>query len=173
MPTATTDKPYRIGYFKTVAQADQAVRSLLTAGFTRDELAVIVPDRFKGEFHPDIKPAERPGSHGAAAIVEGGVAGMALGGLALVAAVVGTGGAALLPAIPVFIGGGALAGAFSSLIASDGYGKGIGEHYEEAVRVGEIVVGVEVEGAHNAALLAEAERLLIDAGADPSLPTRA
>jgi hypothetical protein len=168
MTQNTNDIPNRVGFFSTAAQADQAVRDLLAAGFTDEQLAVICPEKFKDEF-PNLRHPDPPGSHAAEAVVEGGAVGAALGGIALVAAAVATGGAGLLPAIPVLIGGGALAGGFGGLIAREGYGEGVAEYYEEAVHQGKIVVGVEDEGPDNEARLALAERILAAAGAD--LPT--
>jgi hypothetical protein len=104
--------------------------------------------------------------------VEGGAIGAALGGIALAAASLATGGAALLTAIPVLVGGGAIAGGFSSLITREGYGEGVAEYYEEAVHQGKIVVGVEDESADHEARLALAERILVEAGAEMPAPRR-
>src|SRR5579862_4882476 len=160
MSQTTTDKPFRVGFFDTVEQADDAVRRLLAAGFTQEELAVIVPEQFRERFHPDLPRAEQPGSHAAAAIVEGGAVGAALGGIALAAAAMTTGGLALIPAAGVLIGGGALAGGFAGLILREGYGEEIGQYYEEAIRLGKIVVGVHLEGEDSEDRLTQAERIL-------------
>jgi hypothetical protein len=162
MHQTAIDKPFRVGFFDTVEQADEAVRRLLATGFTQKELAVIVPEQFRDQFRTDVPRAEQPGSHAAAAIVEGGAVGAALGGIALVAAAITTSGLALLPAAGVLIGGGALAGGFTGLILREGYGEEIGQYYEEAIRLGKIVVGVHVEGEDSAARLALAERILTD-----------
>jgi len=159
MPTAT-ERPVRVGFFSEVEQADRAVRRLRAAGFTRHELAVICPPPFTDQWAAGVTRAEQPGAHATEAIVEGGAVGAALGGIALVATAIATGGAGLLLAGPVLVGGGALAGAYSNLVLVDGYGNEIGEYYEEAVRLGRIVVGVEIEDADSAARLAEAERIL-------------
>jgi hypothetical protein len=165
MAQMSTDVPFRLGFFNTVAEADSAIRNLRAAGIPMQEIAVLCPQEFKNQLSPDVPQAERPGSHAAAAIVEGGAVGAALGGVALVATALATGGIGLLPAIPVFLGGGALAGGFSSLIMADGYGKDLGEYYEEAVRLGKIAVGVHCYGEDSAAKLAKAQRILQEAGA--------
>jgi hypothetical protein len=157
-----------VGFFSTPAQADQAVRQLLAAGFTKDQLGVICPQNCAAQFAPGIRRAERPGSHAVEAIVEGGAAGAVIGGIALAATVV-TGGIGLLAAIPVLVGGGAIAGSFSGLILSDGYGKGIGEYTEEAIHAGKLVVGVEIDSDEHDPRLAQAERILEQSGAE--LPT--
>src|SRR5207249_484605 len=117
------------------------------------------------QFAPGVRRAEQPGSHAGREIAEGGAVGAAIGGITLAAAAVATGGVGLLPAIPVLLGGGAIAGGFSSYILSDGYGKGISEYWQEAVHLGKIVVGVELDGDDNDPRLATAESILREAGA--------
>jgi hypothetical protein len=172
MPQTIVDKPYRLGFFDSVSEADQAVRRLQAAGFSQKELAVICPKKFHEQFTVNVRRAERPGSHVAEGIAEGGAAGAVLGGIALAATAIATGGVGLLPAIGVLIGGGALAGGFSGLILSDGYGKEVGEYYEEAIRLGKIVVGVHVEGEDRIARLGEAERILTESGGQLVTPTK-
>jgi hypothetical protein len=162
--------PCRVGLFPSEEKAAQAVKNLLAAGFREKQLALICPDRSKSSFAPNIHRAQSPGSHAGAEIVEGGSIGAVLGGIALIATVITTGGVALLPAIPVFIGGGAIAGIFSSLVVSEGYGEGISEYYGEAIHQGKIVVGVQVEGKDSAILLAVAEHILTAAGAEDVMP---
>jgi hypothetical protein len=163
------ERPCRVGFFGSKEKAERAVRDLTAAGFTKDELAIITPSERKENLAPNVPRAEPPGSHGAEAIAEGSAIGAAIGGIALAATAVVSGGSALLPAIPVLVGGGAIAGGFSSLILSDGYGKGVGEFYSEALHQGKIVVGVEAEGEDSSARLENAERILANAGADSTV----
>ncbi|HYV39119.1 MAG TPA: hypothetical protein VE988_25760 [Gemmataceae bacterium] len=164
MTHTMSDTSFRVAYFGAVSEADKAITMLLAAGFSKDELAVICPSQCADDFALGVPRAEQPGSHVAEAILEGGAVGAAIGGLGLAAAVLFTGGAALIPAIPVLIGGGAIAGGLSGLILYDGYGNEIGEHYQEAIRLGRIVVGVEVEGEDSAERLEAAARILAAAG---------
>jgi len=169
MRAVANERPVRVGFFPSVAQADEAVRQLQAAGFKNDEIAVICPPPFVDEIAPEVARAPLPGAHAPGAIVEGGAVGAVLGGIALTATALATGGAGLLLAGPILIGGGALAGAFSSLYLVDGYGNEIGEYYEEAVRLGRILVGVEIDGENSAERLAVAERILeLNAGAPPA-----
>jgi hypothetical protein len=165
MSNVIDDRTYRVGFFSDVDQAEQAVRKLLAAGFRQQQLAVICPAHFKDRCIANVPRAERPGFHATKALAEGGAVGAVLGGIALMAAGIATGGVGLLPAIPVLIGGGAIAGGFTNLIVSEGYGKEIGEYYEEAVRLEKIVVGVKAEGRGSEALLAQAEHILAEAAA--------
>jgi hypothetical protein len=160
------DQAIRAGFFSTVAAADRAVRNLRAAGFTKDELAVICPEKFKDQFTPGVPKAEEQGSSATEGMAAGGVVGATLGGLALIAAAIGTAGLALVPAAAVLIGGGAIAGTFSGLVLADGYSRGVGEYYEQAIQLGKIVVGVDIEGADSQARLDQASHILAEAGAD-------
>src|SRR5690349_5209909 len=72
----------RAEVFDTVAEAEQAIRELLAAGFTKEQITVVCPARFKDQClcaTPDSKTQESA----AGTIAKGGAAGAALGGLAL------------------------------------------------------------------------------------------
>ncbi len=166
MPQEKVDQSVRAGFFSSVGSADRAVRNLLAAGFTKDQLAVICPDQFKDQFRHDIAEAGEPGNSTVEGITAGGAVGATLGGLALAAATIATGGIALISAATVLVGGGAIAGGFSGLILADGYSKGVGEYYEQAIQLGKIVVGVHIENEPNAAQLDRAARIIAEAGAD-------
>jgi hypothetical protein len=160
MPHRIGDDPISVAYFDTVEDADRAVRSLLQAGFSKEQLAVICPEKFKKHFAAEASLAERPGSHAAKELAEGAGIGAVIGGITLAAVAVATGGVGLIGAIPVLIGGGALAGGFSNYILADGYGKGVGEFFEEAVHLGKIAVGIDLKDEKDPARIAEAERIL-------------
>jgi hypothetical protein len=165
------ERPCRVGYFTSKVSAERAVRDLMAAGFDEKEIAIIWPTKSNHHLSPNVPEAQPPGSRGAEALAEGSAIGAALGGIALAATAIISGGA-LLPAIPVLVGGGAIAGGFSNLILSDGYGKGVGEHYVNALHQGKIVVGVEAEGANSEEGLAKAERILAEAGAESTIAAK-
>jgi hypothetical protein len=172
MTESPSNKPCRVGLFTAEVQSEQAVRDLLAGGFSKDQLAVIYPRGKNNRVSSEVPRAEPPGSHPAATLVEGGAVGAVLGGIALAATAIATGGIGILPAIPLLVGGGAVAGMFGNAVLSDGYGKGVGEYYGEAIHQGKIVVGVEVEGEDAPARLADAERILVAAGGEvPALTT--
>jgi hypothetical protein len=160
MPQQSSDDPISVGYFDTIEGADRVLHALLAAGFSKDQLAVICPEKFKSHFAAEARLAQRPGSHAGLDLAEGAGLGMVIGGIALAAGALATGGAGLLPAIPVLLGGGALAGGFSSYILADGYGKGVGEFYLEAVHLGKIAVGIDLKEETDPLRIAEAERIL-------------
>ncbi len=166
MHQENVDQAIRAGFFGSVAAADAAVRNLMAAGFTKEELAVICPEKFKDQFTTNVPQAEEPGTSATEGMAAGGVFGATIGGLALIAAAIGTGGLALLPAAAVLVGGGAIAGTFSGLVLADGYSKGVGEYYEQALQLGKIVVGVDIEGPDTQARLDQASHILAESGAE-------
>jgi hypothetical protein len=149
----------RAAAFDTVAQADRVIRRLLAAGFSRKQLAVICPAKFKDHFRLKVPQADTPTADAGSAIAVGGAVGATLGGLALAATVL-TGGVAGAIAAGVFIGGGAIAGGFSYLIASKGYEQESDDVNKQAVERGQILVGVEVQTEDGAGQLADAEHIL-------------
>jgi hypothetical protein len=62
----------RAGAFDTVAQADQAVRGLLATRFSKDQLLVICPAKFKDHFLPEAPQVEAPTADAGSAIAVGG-----------------------------------------------------------------------------------------------------
>lgn len=165
MTILRTDKPIRIGVFETVAEADRALRTLQEAGFSKDQLGVLCSEKYKKRFFPDMPEPAPAGTHAPGAVVTGGAIGATLGGLALAASAIATGGASLLVAGPVLVGGGAIAGTFAGLMSTFGFENEKADYYEQAVQDGKILVTAEVKGEGNAAKLAEAERILNAAGA--------
>ncbi len=153
----------REGAFDTIAQADRAIRRLLAAGFSQDQLAVICPAKFKDHFLSEASHSEAPAASATHALALGGALGATLGGLALAATVL-TGGVAGMVTAGVYIGGGAIAGAFSDLIVSRGYEQEADDRYKQAIARGQIVVGVELHGEDISGRLAEAQRILDEAG---------
>jgi hypothetical protein len=101
------------------------------------------------------------------AIPTGAAVGAAIGGVALAATAVVTGGASLLTAATVLVGGGALAGSFAGAMMTRAREKELSLFYAQAVDFGKILVAVEVHGPGSEERLALAERTLADAGAEP------
>lgn len=157
----------RAGFFDTIEQADLAIRQLLAAGFSKDQLAVICPAKFKDHFITEAPQAEAPAAGTQGSMAMGGAMGATLGGLALAATVL-TGGAAGVMTAAVLLGGGAFAGAFSNLIIANGYEEEVDDHYKHAIERGQIVVGVLVhdEDEDSTGQLAKALRILDEARAE-------
>jgi len=161
------DRPVRVGVFSTVNQADKAVKDLFAAGFSKDQISVVCSDQHKERLFGDLVHPVHTANYTAGAIAAGGTVGATLGGLALAATAIATGGASLLAFGTVLIGGGALAGSFSGAMMTRGFEKEIADYYDAEVRLGKILVAVEVEGEGHQARLADAERIFAEAGAEP------
>jgi len=65
------------------------------------------------------------------------------------------------------VGGGALAGSFAGAMMTRGFEKSAADFYDQAVQSGQLLVAVEVHGPDSEPKLAEAERILHEAGAVP------
>ena len=137
---------------------------MLAAGFLKEQLAVICPASFKEHFLADAPHVESPSADAPEALAMGGALGATLGGLALAATVVTGGVAGMLTGV-VYIAGGAMAGGFGNLIVSKGYEQETDDYLKRAVEQGQIVVGVEIHNEAFAGQLAEAQRILDEAGA--------
>ena len=167
MRETAVDKPVRVGVFSTVPQAEQAVKGLLAAGFRREEVSVVCSDEHKEKLFGNLAHPFHSARQTPEAIAMGGALGATLGGLALAATAVVTGGASLLAAGTVLIGGGAIAGSFTGAMTTRGLEKEIADYYDAEVRLGKILVAVEAEGEGHEARLAQAERILSESGAEP------
>lgn len=163
-----SDKPYRVGVFRSVAQADRAVRDLLSSGFSHEEIAVVCSDQRK-EAAVAEAGLERPKpdtGYSMRAIGAGGAIG-AIGGLALAALAAVSGPVGLLTAGAILVGGGAIGGAFVGAMSTRALEGELGAYYEQALRQGDILVAVEIHDTEAPRRLAEAERVLARAGAHP------
>lgn len=167
MHETTVDRPVRVGIFSTVQAADKAVKDLFAAGFSRDQISVICSDEHKEKLFGSLAHPYHSARQTPEAIALGGAVGATLGGLALAATALVTGGASLLAAGTVLVGGGAIAGSFTGAMTTRGLEKEIADYYDGAVRLGKILVAVEVEGEAHEQRLAQAERILAGAGAEP------
>lgn len=159
--------PYRIGVFDTSAEAERAIQSLLDAGFRKEELAVLCAEKCRTQFASEVPTPSPAGELTPQAIATGGVLGATIGGLTLAVTALASGGASLLAAGTVLIGGGALAGSFTGAMMTRGFEKEIADYYDQAVQSGKILVAVEVHGDKAQARRARAEEIFKEAGKQP------
>jgi len=157
------DKRVCAGTFETIADADRAIQRLRAAGFSEDQLVVVCPEAFRDQLPTAKRMAENPTAEEGNAVLTGGVVGATLGGLALAATALT--GLVAGPAALVLIGGGAIAGGFSSLVVSNGYAGEVDDKFKKAVDQGKIVVGAEVGTVQHPVQSATAERILRESGA--------
>jgi hypothetical protein len=162
-------RPVRVGVFSTIEAADRAIARLLDeGGFQNSHITVVAPKAIKDHF--ESYHASKPGgSNAMKGATIGGVAGGLLGGVIAAATVIASGGTALIVAGPLMAAasGGAVAGGFIGAMMSRGFEKEVAHFYDQALKEGKILVGVEYEGPDQVAKLATAERILAEAGAEP------
>jgi hypothetical protein len=161
-------KPVRVGVFDRIRDADRAVEMLSAAGFAPSAISVICPTCTKERWQ-EYERKDPAGSHAPAAAAGGGAIGALLGGLIGIAGAAATGGAALLVAGPLLTGaaGGAVAGGLIGAMSTRGGEKEVADFYDQALQRGKILVGVEVADDEDQARLETAERVLLEAGAEP------
>ena len=167
-PTAAEDareRPVCAAVFDTVAEAETAVERLHGLGFTDAEISVLCSDDTK-EAHFRRQEHEDPaGEHTAESAAAGGAVGLLLGGFAAIAGAA-TGGLALVGAGAVVAAAGAT-GAFAGAMLTRGEEGELADFYDQGVREGSLLVGVEAGGANAAARLAKAEALFRELNARP------
>ena len=166
MKAQAVEKPVRVGVFSTIQRADEAVRRLMDAGFTKDQITVIASDRFVKEHFKEFEHQPRAGENTPQAVKEGSAIGL-LGGLGALAGVVTTGGIGLLFAGMALIPAGAVLGGFVGAMMTQGIEKELAYYYDQAVEEGKILVAIEYRGPTPEASLNKAEELLAKAGAEP------
>lgn len=168
MQATTTDLPFRVGVFTTIAEAERAVHDLLAAGFTRDELAVLCSDKHKERhFRGEVQTPAPAGAYTPQGIVAGSAVGAVVGGLMLAASSLATAGVPLLAGGAALIGGGALAGSFTGAMMTRGLQKEIADYYEQSLELGQILVAVEVHGSNAEQRLDRAAAILRGEGTQP------
>lgn len=162
-PTRHSSKPVHAGVFDEVASADQAVASLLEAGFSPKQISVICSDEAKRRHFAGLHEDEPSGEHTAEAAAAGGAIGLSLGGLAALTGIVLTGGLGLAAAGAML--GAGVTGSFVGAMLTRGVEKEAADFYEQQLRRGQILV--VVEQLDDRTSLDEADRAMRDAGAIP------
>jgi hypothetical protein len=133
-----------VGFYRTPADGERAYNGLLSAGFTPEQVSMVVRDTRETDI-PAVGPRQETGSEsgaGAGAVI-GGMAGLAAGMIATVLPGIG----ALLAIGPLAgaIGGlgiGAATGGVIGLLRDHGVSEEEAEFYAEGVRRGGAIVTV-------------------------------
>lgn len=161
------DQPFRAGIFDTVAQAEEAVQSLLDAGFTAEQITVVCSDELKERHFRAFEHTEPAGTNTPAAAAVGSAVGAAvvgvttatLGSLLSLDAAAAMGGAGLWT--------GTIFGGFVGAMLSRGTENELADFYSQAVQQGRILVAAESHGDNAEAELARAAAILAEKGAEP------
>lgn len=159
------DRPVRAGVFSSVAAAGEAVRRLLAAGFSQEQITVVCSDEKKEQFFREFEHQQPAGANTPAAAAVGGTIGASLGGIAAGAVGLATGGLPLIGAAGIGIWAGGVLGGFLGAMATRGIEKSAADYYDQAVSEGKLLVTVEEHEARPG--LAAAEQVFAEAGAEP------
>lgn len=165
--TQGDERPIRAGVFSQVENADRAVADLLAAGFTHHEISVMCSNEAIERHFRAFEHEKPAGAYTPASAAVGTAVGAAMGGLAAVAGLITTGGAAILAAGAVATWAGGIVGGLVGAMMTRGVEKELADFYDQALTQGKILVAVHHKGDNTAAKLVAAEKILVDAGAEP------
>ena len=139
------------GAFQSREDADRAYDSLISRGYSSDDITVIMSDETKkthfenGDHESDLgnKSLEKAGIGSAI----GGTAGAVIGAIAAIGTVVALPGVGLVVAGPLLAaltgaGAGGLTGGIIGALVGSGIPKQHAEHYENSIKEGSIIIGV-------------------------------
>lgn len=169
MPEASSPsaRPIRVGVFDSVEKAHQAVRNLLDAGFTKEQITVICSDKHRERLFKEFEHQDPAGTTAPEKAIAGSAIGAAVGGIAALISAIATGGIAFLIAGGVIVAGAATFGGLIGAMTSRGVEKELANFYDQEVENGKLLVAAEDEGPDSAAHLIQAERILAAADAVP------
>ena len=159
------ETPVRAAVVPDVETADRLIERLAGAGFTVAEISVLCSDETKEKHFRRFEHEDPAGDHTPQAAAAGGIAGLLIAGT--VAAVgAATGGLAVIGAAAIAGAGGAFGSLAGAMLTRGGEGE-LADFYDQAVREGQLLVGVEVPGEHPADRLALAEAAFAAEGLKP------
>lgn len=154
---------HHIGVFDRPETAAHVVNELLHAGFRKEEISVLCSDETKEIYFKDFEHEQPAGSHNDEALNTAGLAGVSLGGAAILTSVLTSTGVALV--IAGAFAGVAAAGTFIALMMTRGAEKELADFYDQALVRGQILVAVERED--DTLLMRRADDIFREAGAKP------
>ena len=162
---------FRAGVFSTLRGADRAVRRLLDAGFTKEQITVICSDEAKERHFRQFEHEDPAGDHADAGVAAGVTIGAVAGGLTAIAMGAATGAVPLILAGAAGLSGGSALGAYVGAMATRGGEKEPSNFYDQAIRRGDILVAVEDRSEAAPGRLGRAAQILAECQATPvSLP---
>ena len=163
----------RLGIFTTVEQTRTAITNLLTAGFTREQISVICSDESKERNFEEFDHQHGPSDQFSAADL-GSRIGSTLGGMVVVATAFASGGVPLLSSEGPAAWTGGMAGGFIGSLVGRGVQDELARFYDHAVTQGKLLVAIEDHSDDSLDRLAQASRILAEAGAEavalPQMP---
>lgn len=156
-----------VGIFDSIDDARRAVRQLLDAGFSKEQITVICSDDTKERYFSEFEHQHSAGTYTPTAAIAGGTIGALLGGLTVVASAIATGSLALWAAGPITAWAGGVAGGLVGAMMTRGVEKELANFYQQAVVAGQILVAAEIHDPDRSTMLAKAAQILAETGAKP------
>jgi len=169
-PNTANQKPIRAAIFTEIAETDRAVKNLLDAGFSKEEITVVCSDETKERYFREYEHQDQAGRNVPVAAGIGGAVGLTLFGLTAVAAGLVTGGAAFVVAGGTGMWTGSVVGGLVGAMMTRGFEREVADFYDQAVVTGDILVAVEPQGgtpADHTTRLQTAESIFRASGAKP------
>lgn len=161
------ERPIRAGVFVATDQAEEAVRRLLGAGFSKDQVTVICSDRVTEARFREFEHQEPAGYYMRTALFAGAGIGAAIGLVAFLLIKLGTGVEDTLTLGALSTLTGTVIGGFVGAMMTQGVEKELSNFYDQEVTPGDILVAAEDHGEGAKKHLVEAEHILAAAGARP------
>ena len=158
---------FRAGIFSTLPAADRAVRRLLDAGFTTEQITVICSDEAKERHFRQFEHEDPAGDHADEGIAAGMTVGAVAGGLTAITVGAATGAVPLVIAGAVGLSGGSAIGGFLGAMLTRGAEKEPSNFYDQAVHRGDILVAIEDRSPDADANLARAAQILAECDTQP------
>ncbi len=160
-------KPFEAGVFDSIEEARHAVEALLNAGFHPDQITVVCSDEAKKRHFDDVEQEAPAGTFAPAAAATGSAVGAILGGLTVFVSAAATGGVALWAAGPITAWAGGVAGGLIGAMMTRGVEKELANFYQQAVREGRILIGVEARNSGDSPEIGRAAEILQECGSQP------
>ncbi|MBX3413952.1 MAG: hypothetical protein KF708_14775 [Pirellulales bacterium] len=152
-----------------MANVHTAIRGLLQAGFTEDQITVVCSDEEKVSSLRNFEHQHPSGSSTPLFASTGGVIGATLSGLAAFGGTLASGGdpGLVLASSGLATWTGGILGGLVGAMMTRGIEKELANYYSQAVQEGKIIVAAEDMSEHPEAHLRQAEEILAAAGSEP------
>ena len=166
-PGRFSEKPVVVGVFETIAEAEHAIRELLSAGFQKKQITVVCSDQAKESHFREFERQEPAGFYTGRAVVGGALTGASIGLAAVLSVLFGIGRVEALVAGLLLIPFGLIAGGFIGAMMTRNAEKELADFYDQGVTPGNIVVAAEDHSEKAVKTLPLAERILDREGVRP------
>jgi hypothetical protein len=167
MATHVFSRPLRVGIFSAIDKAEMAVKRLLQAGFTKDDITVVCSNREIEARFREFEHQEPAGYYTPQAVATGAGIGAAVGLMGAIALLAFTRDFGSVAMGCIMVGAGVVVGGLFSAMMTRGAEKELANFYDQAAPPGSILVAAESHLDRPEEKLKQAELVLAEAGAEP------